>query len=72
MLSAMLMSKVPHGAIGSRRQGLIGARSIVRQVDIGGICYSTFLVVVSPHALRCWSDDPIKVCSVSFEGHFYI
>ena len=34
-----------HGAIGSRRLGLVGARSIVREVDIGGIGYSTLLVV---------------------------
>ena len=72
MLSAMLMSRLAHGAIRCQRQGLIGARSIVREVDIGGIGYSTFLVVSSPHAMRCWSCDPIKVCSVSFVSHFYV
>ena len=62
-----LLSGLAHGAIGSRRQGLIRARSIVCEVNCR---YSTF-VVVCPHMPCVVGHVTIsKFCSVSVVVHF--
>ena len=68
LLDTMLRSRLAHGAIVSRRQGLIRAGSIVCEVN--NCRYPTF-VVSFPHLPGVVGHVTIsKFCSVSVVGHF--